>query len=204
MCSSDLLQERVPSRGRFIGSGPRLIHPPVKSTGKPLYPSASDKEGGLYSDYLIPIGHVYGSPIPFLPINQVLERMPGLYQEEGGQFQLGGRGSTRSPPVFKSSTTVEKHVGSRGRGQQQQHVAPRIRNPVTRQTTTTTTTTTTTPRPTTYTPRTTPFQHQQQQPFRSLRTNTQGESQRTRLTFQSEGRGRVNGTLFHNNNDSHS
>ncbi|ODM98843.1 hypothetical protein Ocin01_07835, partial [Orchesella cincta] len=51
-----------------------------RTTGKPLYTTGKmlSKEGGLYAGQRITSSHVYGHPVPNMPINSVLDRVPGV------------------------------------------------------------------------------------------------------------------------------
>ncbi|CAL8076178.1 unnamed protein product [Orchesella dallaii] len=51
-----------------------------RTTGKPLYTTGKmlSKEGGLYAGQRITSSHVYGQPVPNMPINSVLDRVPSV------------------------------------------------------------------------------------------------------------------------------
>lgn len=89
-----------------------------RTTGKPLYTTGKmlAKEGGLYAGQRITSSHVYGQPIPNIPINSVLDKLPGV---------LDGRivSATTKP----SYVSTQKHLRSKQRPQLEHGPPKRIR-----------------------------------------------------------------------------
>ncbi|XP_035710074.1 titin isoform X2 [Folsomia candida] len=98
-----------------IESPPAAFVSKKTTTGKPLYYAGKmlSKEGGLYAGQTIPLHHVYGKPVPNVPINSVFDRMPSVLDGHVTRARV----TTQATPQVVSPS----HVG-------QQHNRIRVRD----------------------------------------------------------------------------